>query len=41
MLVSERTRGNRHKVKYRKFYVNIGKNFFTVRVDKHCNGLPK
>ena len=30
-----RTRGNGHKMKHRKFHTNVHKNFFTVRVMKH------
>lgn len=31
----ERTRGNEHKLIYRKSHLNIRKSFFTVRVVKH------
>lgn len=38
---SEWTRGNGHKVKYKKFCLNIRKkkSFFTVMVIKHWNNL--
>jgi len=41
VLSSDRTRGNRHKVKYRKAHSNIRRNFFTVRVVECWNILPR
>jgi len=38
---SERTRGNRHKLKQRKFCLNMRRNFFTLRVMEPWSRLPR
>jgi len=40
VVLSNRTRGNRHKLKHRKFQLNMRKNF-TLRVTEHWNRLPR
>ncbi|KFV80724.1 hypothetical protein N308_09504, partial [Struthio camelus australis] len=32
---------NGHKLKHRKFCLNLRKNFLTVRVTQHWNRLPR
>jgi len=38
---SDKTRGNRHKPKQRKFQLNMRKNFFPLRVTEHWTRLPR
>jgi len=37
----EGTRSNGHKLKHKKFQLNMRKNFFTLRVMEHWNWLPR
>ena len=38
---SDRMRGNGHKLKHRKFQLNMKGHFFTVGVTEHYNRLPR
>jgi len=38
---SNRTRGNGHKLKHKKFQVNTVKKLFILRVMEHWNRLPR
>jgi len=38
---SNRTRGKGHKLKHRKFHLDMRKNCFTLKVTEHWNRLPR
>jgi len=38
---SDKTRGSGHKLKHRKFQLNMRKNFFPLRVTEPWNTLPR
>jgi len=38
---SDRTRGNGHKLKKKKFHLTMRKNFFTLKMAEHWNRLPR
>jgi len=41
MVPSNKTRGNGHKLKHRKFCLNMRKNFFPLRVMEPWNRFPR
>jgi len=41
VVCSDRTRGKSLKLEHRKFYADMQKNFFTIRVTELWNRLPR
>jgi len=41
VVASDRTRGNGHRLKHRRFPLNIRKHFVTVRVTQQWHRLPR
>ena len=41
VVCTNRTRSNGLKLEHWKFHINMQKNFVTVRVTEHWNGLPR
>ena len=41
VVASDRTRGNGHKLKHRKFCLNIRKHFFTVQGTERWHRVPQ
>jgi len=38
---TDRTKDNVHKLRHRKFRLNMRKNFFPLRMTEHWNRLPR
>lgn len=41
VVLPEWARGSRHKLKQKKYHLNIIRNVFTMRAVKPCNKLPR
>jgi len=41
VIPSDRIRGNGHKVKHKRFHLNMMKHFFTVKITEHRHRLPR
>lgn len=38
---SDTKKGKRHKLEHRRFHMNMRKNFFTLKMTEHWNGLTR
>lgn len=41
VIPSDRIRGNGHQLKHRRYYLNVQKQFFTVKMIEHRNRISR